>query len=746
MALDEKRIYELLPAIHRLRDVETGGEALRDLIRVIATQAEAMEEDIAARYANWFIETCDPWVVPYIADLLDVRLTSDITANRALPQRAYVANTLAYRRRKGTVPVIEEVVRDTTGWITTAAEHFLNLSVTTNVNHVRPGYRGTADLRDPGRLGLTDGAFDPGPRMAEMGRIVEGKGRYNLSGIGLFVWRAEAFPLGQSLARVTAGGAAGRYHLDPLRRDIPLANTPEAEVSIESLTREQHTPGLLRPVALYQELEARRQALADGHPPPAPQFFTNEPPFRIWVRPTAGAPLAEIPAEEVMICHLGDRPGDPTDWRRPPATMSYAPAGGGAPVSLPITIGVDVERGRLALPEGASAAEIRVTHATLALGDLGGGPYTRADGLESAFGDRDIDWQVMVTRAGTADNATVFATLQDAVAAWNALPPGQVGLICMADNAAFDETLTGGDRIEVSEGCLLVIAAADWPAIPVEGGAPGQTTRPLGLYDASGLRPAVIGDVEITGTAPAGSDTPGGIVIDGLIVDGALRILDADGAGLGAMQLSNLMQPPGAGGLTIGRDNEALALALCRARIGPISATDDIATCTIIESIVDGDGSDAITLQDARAEMERATCLGPVTLERIHASNSVFSAPAIARRLQEGCVRFSFAPPGSSLPRRYRCQPDLALEGATAAEQPAILARIVPGFRSLEPDHYAFALLGNRTPPEIAEGAEDGAAMGAWGFLALPQHRANARRALDEYLRFGLEAGLIFET
>lgn len=746
MALDDQRIYELLPTIYRLRDVESGGEALHDLIRVIAAQAEAMEEDIAARYANWFIETCDPWVVPYIADLLDVRLTNDVTANRALPQRAYVANTLAYRRRKGTVPVIEEVVRDITGWITVAAEHFLDLSVTTNMNHVRPDYPGTLELHDAAALGLTDGAFDPGPRMAEMGRIAENKGRYNIPNIGLFVWRAEAFPLGQVLPRDTGFGVAGRYHLDPLRRDIGLANTPEAERSIESLTREEHTPSLLRPLALYNELEARRQAIADGRPAPTPQFFTQEPPFHIWRRATAADPLTEVPFEEIMICHLGDLPLDPTNWRRPPASVDYQPRDGGALVPLPITLGIDVERGRIALPTGDTAAELRVTHATLAMGDLGGGPYDRSEDLRAIFGERAIDWQVMVTLAEAADNVTIFATVREAVAAWNALPAGQVGLICVADNAPFEEALTGADRIELPEGSLLVIAAADWPEIPLAGGAPGQTVRPLGLYDASGLRPCIVGDIDMIGTAPAGGATPGELVLDGLLIDGALSVLGAAGAGLGRLVVEHVTQPPASGGLAIGLENEALELVLYRARTGPISATDDIATCAITQSIVDGNGDVAILLRDGWARLERATCLGTVTVERIHASNSIFADVAIARRLQEGCVRFSYVAPGSSLPRRYRCQPDLALDGVPAAQQAAVRARIVPSFQSLDPANYAYALPGNRTPPEIAQGADDGAGIGTWGFLALPQRRANARRALDEYLRFGLEAGLIEVT
>ena len=67
-----ERLYKLLPAIHRLRDAEQG-EQLRALLGVMETEFERIEQDIAILYDNWFIETCDEWVVPYIGDLLGVR-------------------------------------------------------------------------------------------------------------------------------------------------------------------------------------------------------------------------------------------------------------------------------------------------------------------------------------------------------------------------------------------------------------------------------------------------------------------------------------------------------------------------------------------------------------------------------------------------------------------------------------------------------------------------------------------------
>src|SRR5687768_15481874 len=71
------RLYALLPAIHRLRDAERG-YPLRALLRVIGEQVDVLENDIAQLYDNWFIETCDDWVVPYIGDLIGYRTLHEV--------------------------------------------------------------------------------------------------------------------------------------------------------------------------------------------------------------------------------------------------------------------------------------------------------------------------------------------------------------------------------------------------------------------------------------------------------------------------------------------------------------------------------------------------------------------------------------------------------------------------------------------------------------------------------------------
>ena len=64
-------LFALLPALHRLRDVEQG-EPLRALLAVIQSEFDRVDADTAQLYDNWFIETCEEWVVPYLGDLLAV--------------------------------------------------------------------------------------------------------------------------------------------------------------------------------------------------------------------------------------------------------------------------------------------------------------------------------------------------------------------------------------------------------------------------------------------------------------------------------------------------------------------------------------------------------------------------------------------------------------------------------------------------------------------------------------------------
>src|SRR5262249_16078007 len=127
MNANHDRLYNVLPVIYRLRDAEQG-YPLRALLGVIAEQVELVEADIAQLYENWFIETCQDWVVPYIGELVgyqliheagepgDVNTAAGLARNKILIPRRDVADTIHNRRRKGALALLEELAADVTGW------------------------------------------------------------------------------------------------------------------------------------------------------------------------------------------------------------------------------------------------------------------------------------------------------------------------------------------------------------------------------------------------------------------------------------------------------------------------------------------------------------------------------------------------------------------------------------------------------------------------------------------------------
>src|SRR3954449_7938360 len=116
MALAREALFDLLPAIHKIRDAEQGG-VLETLLSVFGEQIEVLQENLDQLYDDQFIETCAPWVVPYIGDLVGARGINDPEGEAAaFSERALVADTIRLRRRKGTAAVLEQLARDVTNW------------------------------------------------------------------------------------------------------------------------------------------------------------------------------------------------------------------------------------------------------------------------------------------------------------------------------------------------------------------------------------------------------------------------------------------------------------------------------------------------------------------------------------------------------------------------------------------------------------------------------------------------------
>jgi hypothetical protein len=254
MKRDLDRLYELLPAIYRQRDAEQG-EPLRALLQVISEQVNVVEDDISQLYANWFIETCEDWVVPYIADLVgfrpveeageagEVATAQGVLRNKFLVPRREVADTIGNRRRKGTVSLLELLAADVAGWPARAVEFYRLLAYAQHLNHLHAERGLTADLRKSEALELVDGPFDRGARSADVRRVGSQRshGRYNVPGVGLFVWRLAAYPVTRAPA-FCIDRKDNHYTFSVLGTNTQLFTRPVPEPDLTHLAETVNVP------------------------------------------------------------------------------------------------------------------------------------------------------------------------------------------------------------------------------------------------------------------------------------------------------------------------------------------------------------------------------------------------------------------------------------------------------------------------------------------------------------------------
>jgi len=213
--------------------------------------------------------------------------------------------------------------------------------------------------------------------------------------------------------------------------------------------------------------------------------------------------------------------------------------------------------------------------------------------------------------------------------------------------------------------------------------------------------------------------------------------------------------------------NTQLRVEIAFSITGALEVPPDAQGVWLLDSIVDAlsDTGTAVGgatgLSGPALTMERSTAFGRLRVRSLDMSESIATGRIDTVRTQHGCVRFSWVRPGSRTPRRYQCQPDLVADRAVAdalARDPGlspagqaqvrtfVFGWLVPAFTTVRYGQPAYAQLRRGGPVPIATGAEDGAEMGAFSHLKQPQRKSNLQIRLEEYLPFGLEAGLIEAT
>jgi hypothetical protein len=695
--------------VYRERDaalrVGTQAGPLESLLAVIAEQGAVVDGDVMRLYDDWFIETCQEWLAPYIGDLLAVRYLNPVTA-ATVSARAFVANTLRYRRAKGTVALLELLASDVTGWRARAVEFFQLLETTQYAKHIRIRNRRTPNLRDTATLELLGGAFDSIAHTAEARSPVRG-GRYSIPNVGIHLWRLEAFPLSRVTPRPAQGHPLG-FNCSPLGLDQQLFNPAPDAPPADRLATELDVPEPLRRRPLYDELEAHRAASAS----PLVYFDPSDPVLRVF-----GA-TGEIDPKDIYVCNL-------SQWTVPKAGVA-----------------VDPVLGRL-VASATSFNPLQVSYAFGFSGELGGGPYDRRQAIACWFQPkvRQVDWQAGVLSTAPAGSTQPYPDPVKAVSAWNqfiAVSAPAFGLIAIEDSASYN--VSQMPPIVVPAGSRLAIVAAGLP-----------NPASLGEFDPTMRRPHLRGDISVTGTAVAGANDPGDLVLEGLLIEGGLTVSAGNLGGL-RIEHSTLLPRSGLASLQVSA-NAQLEVDVCRSICGQLNLTDRATRLRLEDSIVDGVVSlanpqnvTAIAAQSTPVEMATTTVLGLTGAETLEASNCLFYQAVTVARRQAGCVRFSYEPAASVTPRRFRCQPDLAISAPGAPSEAEVRRKLEPHFTAVDYGSAGYCQLHQSTAPELRTGAEDGSEMGAFSFLKQPQREQNMVAALDEYLRAGLVAGIFYVT
>ena len=448
------RLYNLLPVVHRMRDA--GPEfPLARFLRVISEQANLVEADIDQLYENWFIETCQDWVVPYIGDLIGYQVvheagqpvevteaTSDVTRsqqasalqslqhNKILIPRREVANTIAYRRRKGTLALLELLANSVAGWPARAVEFYRLLGLGQGSRRLRLERGRTVDLRQMAALDTIDGPFDALPHTTDLREIdARHSGRYNIPSVGLFVWRLKVYPVTQAPAYNLEQEGPNFFTFSTLSNDTPLFTKAEPESGPTDIADEMTVPGPIRRAGLDAQVDA---------------YYGLDKSFYIWVGEGGKKPRTPVLPERIVAADL-------TDWH-------YQPHRG--------QIAVDPVLGRIAFhPREAPQYGLWVSYHYAFSADMGGGEYPRPISQPEGA----VLYQVGETEE--------FKHISDAVVRWEQDSPSHA-VIEIVDSGVYVEPITihlnAGQTLQLRDG------GPHPPGDPPAGLANRPPRRPVG--------------------------------------------------------------------------------------------------------------------------------------------------------------------------------------------------------------------------------------------------------------------------
>jgi hypothetical protein len=722
------KLWTLLPPLYRAEDSERFDRSgpLREMVNRIGAQAAILRRSLDRLWEDQSIETCDDWVIAYMADLLATNLVSSLDARG---QRLDVAKTIYYRRRKGTVAILEEIATDITGWSARVVEFFRHLSRTRHGLDPTIGFPadttdpagnwilqqaqglvgvltqtpmgGWADLRQVYGATKAHSAFDEFFYTADMRRGKGQIGWHNIPRLGVFLWRLISFPAGQPIESSLTSTAAHRgigvtpvkyqdcpehYTFDPTGREIPLfaaAFRPFGDRWVSPAEWQLPTP-ISRPLLQQELLNLYTTQQSDLFDFKALGIFDGNENL--------------IPVEQVTA--------DARDWATRRTDFAFL---------------VDPEKGKVIKGGKAPTGD----HNLL---------LTYHYGFSSTLG------------AGAFDRRILRQPAEPAPDPQQAVSGGEATLVAALGSLAPTGTLTIQDSLTYTQ--VNTLTNIQQVTVRAE-----QNTRPLIRLPAPD--PIV---AEWTFSGVAGSE----LILEGLWISGGDLVLQGN---FDRVILRCCTLDPGEAGLSPnlyasavdGRDlrpchlwveGQIRQLILDRCILGPIHTRTDsggtegaIDTLTLTNSILQSLRPEAaIALSSGQVQLARCTVLGSAILHQLEASECILNDVVTVENYQQGCVRFSAWATGSVLPRPYE-----SVE--IVPQAPLFTSRRFgqPGYGQLQLGADA-AIIAAQVGASITTGAEDGSEIGAFAREKNPIKERSLRIKYEEYMPLGLIPVLIYET
>lgn len=798
-----QRLWALLPAVYRTDDTDPSGAPgpLQELLNRVGAQVAVVRRSLDRLWADQSIETCDDWVIPYVGDLLGTNLVTGLDPHR---QRIDVAKTIYYRRRKGTLAILEELARDVTGWDAHIVEGFRRLARTRHgldPTVGRAAYPGTsgpevtglltregligaltgtpaggvADLRSAHGAALAGSPFDESFHTADMRAGRGAMGHFGIPKLLVFLWRLTSFGIGAGTP-VAVAGCQRQFVFDPTGREIPLflpppPPTPDDFADTWTSSHEWQVPG---PITASLEQGSFGYAIAGAT---LDKVWPEHGRFRVRPSsPPASTQGLTVAYHYGFSADLGAGPYDRLLLGNPPQ-----PAAAGVTTVRGGT-GLDSALGAVA-PSGTVLIRDSLTYGKLH--DVG----TTAAPIDSVLvqagpGQRPVLRPTPGSPPGGTAPAWVFTGGGEAELTLDGLLVSGCDIVL---RGSFDTVRITACTLD--PGTLHRGAPPAPPsATPLGSAADGQLLRPTTIWIEGGpIRQLVIdhsilgpvrtrygGSVEtltitdsIVQAIPAttGPEYTAADIYDPALLAASLMakapLSEALLAALPAPARTALqtyrLPAPVPQAVVDGMNHLVTGPSLWDpTRFATVPLSPDLLALTgespsgaglvtLNRGLLDAAlpvalGLAAVAVSNATVNLSRVSVLGALAVHRLVASDTIITGFTNVDDTQGGCVRFSAYVGGSRVPRQY--------ESVTVGLQAALFASTDygrPGYGQLL-EAADQAITGGPAGATISAGADSGSEMGAFSSGLAPIKEQGLLTKYAEYMPLGLTPVIVHVT